>query len=145
MNGVTDLALLLSSLAPQLLAGEFVFCTLQNARYGDHVQLSPLASFEEREGLTLILPRESADESGFTYDTVLRCITLTVHSSLDAVGLTAAVAGALAAAGISANVFAAYYHDHILVPSAHAIDALAVLEQLGASNVADDSTGRNIL
>ena len=59
------------------------------------------------------------------------CIVLTVHSSLNAVGLTAAVAGALAAAGISANVVAAHYHDHIFVPSERAVDALAVLEQLG--------------
>lgn len=131
MNGTTDLALLLSSMTPQVMTGEFVFCTLQNARYGDHAQLSPLASFQESEGLTLILPRENAEESDFAYDTVFSCITLTVHSSLDAVGLTAAVAGALAAAGISANVVAAHYHDHIFVPSDRAVDALSVLERLG--------------
>jgi hypothetical protein len=131
MNDATDLACLLASMAPQLMRDEFVFCTLQNARYGDHAQLAPLASFQESEGLTLILPRENADESGFAYDTVFSCITLMVHSSLDAVGLTAAVAGALAAAGISANVVAAHFHDHIFVPAERAVDALSVLEQLG--------------
>jgi hypothetical protein len=54
-------------------------------------------------------------------------ITLNVHSSLEAIGLTAAVAGRLALHGISANVVAAYYHDHIFVPTADAERAVVVL------------------
>lgn len=58
-----------------------------------------------------------------------RQITLTVHSSLEAVGLTAAVSTKLAAKGISANVIAAYYHDHIFVQTAKAELALSVLQE----------------
>lgn len=129
MAGETDLASLLSSMAPELVEGGFVFCTLENACYGDFAQLLPLASFREREGVTLVLPRNGADEAGLTYESVFRCITLTVHSSLDAVGLTAAVCARLAQRGISANVIAAYYHDHIFVQSERATEALAVLKE----------------
>lgn len=132
MTGETNLATLLSSLSPQLMTGEFVFCTLENACYADYARLSPLASFRENEGLTLVLPRESADGAGFSYEAVFRCITLTVHSSLNAIGLTAAVAARLAERGISANVIAAYYHDHIFVPSEKASEALTALEELGS-------------
>lgn len=130
MPAETDLEVLLSSLSPQLMADEFVFCTLPDARYGDFAHLSPLAAFQEREGLTLILTRARAQDSGFAYTGVFRCLTLTVHSSLDAVGLTAAVAGALADRGISANVLAAWYHDHVFVPAERAEEALAVLATL---------------
>jgi hypothetical protein len=60
-------------------------------------------------------------------------ITLRVHSSLAAVGLTAAVAAALSDHGISANVVAAYCHDHIFVPADRAEEALAALRSLQAS------------
>ena len=62
----------------------------------------------------------------------MRCITLQVHSALDGVGLTAAVAGALAAQGIACNMVAAYHHDHAFVPEAQAEAALAVLLALQA-------------
>jgi hypothetical protein len=132
MAGETNLATLLSLMAPQLMTGEFVFCTLENGCYADYARLSPLASFRENEGLTLVLPRESADGVGFSYEAVFRCITLTVHSSMNAVGLTAAVAARLAEWGISANVIAAYYHDRIFVPSEKASEALTALEELGS-------------
>jgi uncharacterized protein len=61
---------------------------------------------------------------------VMRQITLTVHSALDGVGLTAAVASALAAEGIACNMVAARHHDHVFVPEAQAQRALAVLERL---------------
>jgi hypothetical protein len=64
---------------------------------------------------------------------VFRCITLSVHSSLDAVGLTAVVATQLAAHNISANVIAAFYHDHVFVPAPHADAALAALQALGTA------------
>ena len=63
---------------------------------------------------------------------VFRRITLGVTSSLQAVGLTAAVAGALAAAGIAANVVAAFHHDHVFVPADRAADVMACLAGLGA-------------
>jgi hypothetical protein len=131
-NGEHDLALLLQRLEPELMAGEFIFCFAATGALEDFLDLVPLAVMAEPEGLTLVLLRDIAQEAGFACDVVLRCITLTVHSSLEAVGLTAAVATALADAGISANVIAGYFHDHIFVPAERAEQALAVLKQLSA-------------
>lgn len=113
---------------PELQKGEFVFCNL-TGNYAEHAHLNPLASFKEQEGLTLILPLEAADSAGLTYESKFKQITLTVHSSLDAVGLTAAVATKLTEHGISANVVAAYYHDHIFVPSDKSAQAMAALKE----------------
>ncbi len=128
MSGETDLNTILASLNPKLSTEEFVFCTFPEARYGDHAMLDPVACVVEEEGVTLVLPREQADLSDLSYDVVFRSITLHVHSSLEAVGLTAAVSARLAKAGISANMVAGYYHDHIFVQaerSQQAIEALS--------------------
>lgn len=129
-SGETDLRRLLISLAPVLLKPDYVFCTVAHATHVDFRELKPLASFREDEGLSLILEREVADRGGLSYASVFRAITLTVHSSLDAIGLTAAVAGKLAEHGISANVVAASYHDHIFVPRDKAEQALKLLAAL---------------
>jgi hypothetical protein len=131
MSGEKDLEKLLTSLAPYLMDDVFVFCTIQDAAYGDYAELSPLASFREEEGLTLLLTRENADKAGLKYTATFKCITLKVHSSLEAVGLTAAVSRRLADLGISTNMMAAYYHDHILVPVEKAADALSALIEFG--------------
>lgn len=130
MAGEEDLDNLLALLNPSLLAGDFVFCTLENAQYGDFADLQPIASYQEEEGLSLLLARGAAESAGLAYESVFSCISLMVHSSLDAVGLTAAVSGRLAAHGISANMIAAYYHDHIYVPQNKAQLALQVLAEL---------------
>lgn len=92
--------------------------------------LEPIATFIESEGLTLVLTKDKADESGLNYEGIFRQITLAVHSSLQAVGLTAAVSTKLTAKGISANVIAAYYYDHVFVPSDKAEAALRALKEL---------------
>ena len=84
------------------------------------------ASCIEAEGLSLIVPLDAAPQGALP----MRCITLQVHSSLEGVGLTAAVSAALAQAGIPANMVAGYHHDHVYVPSADADRALKVLQQL---------------
>jgi hypothetical protein len=127
MVGETDLSKLLTAMSPALLPDDYVFCTVQG-EYGDFRELSPIATFREAEGLTLVVQKSAALAGKLPFESVFRAITLTVHSSLDAVGLTAAVASKLAEKGISANVIAAYYHDHIFVPAekaAAALDALA--------------------
>jgi hypothetical protein len=127
MVGETDLSKLLTAMSPALLPDEYVFCTVQG-EYGDFRELSPIATFREAEGLTLVVQKSAALAGKLPFESVFRAITLTVHSSLDAVGLTAAVASKLAEKGISANVIAAYYHDHIFVQAekaAAALDALA--------------------
>jgi hypothetical protein len=131
MAGEKDLKKLMTSLSPHLMDGDFVFCTIQDGTYGDFVELLPMASFCEKEGLTLLVTKENADKAGFTYESIFKCITLNVHSSLEAVGLTAAVSSKLAERGISANVIAAYYHDHIFVPAEKADAALSALNEFG--------------
>lgn len=131
MAGETSLSTLLRSMSPQLNAGAYVFCSLSDA-----VQLNgaqPLGSFQEAEGLTVILPREQAEQLHLPFSYVAAWLTLHVHSALEAVGLTAAVASALAQAGISCNVIAGFYHDHLFVAHADGARALAVLQQLSDS------------
>ena len=130
MAGEEDLSMLLAQLNPRLLAGDFVFCTIEKAQYGDSADLQPIASYQEEEGLSLLLSKGAADVAGLAYESVFSCISLMVHSSLDAVGLTAAVSGRLAAHGISANMIAAYYHDHVYVPKDKAQLAMQVLAAL---------------
>lgn len=128
MAGITDLDILLRSMRPHLLDAEFVFCTLSGS-LKDYCQLNPVATFQEAEGLTLVLEKTVAEAAGFSFNGSYRQISLTVHSSLDAVGLTAAIATKLASKGISANVIAAYYHDHIFVQQHKAAEALAALQE----------------
>lgn len=130
MVGETSLSKLLASMSPKLLEQEYVFCTLGKAAYGDFKELRPIAAFCELEGLTLVVPKPLADSNALSYGSVFRGITLTVHSSLDAVGLTAAVATKLAEHDISANVIAAFYHDHIFVQTECAEQAMAALDEL---------------
>ena len=132
MTAITDLNQLLAHMEPVLQAGEYVFCTFADKKYGDLAELDPLCAYREAEGLTLILPKASADLAQIDYDGTYRAITLQVHSSLEAVGLTAAVATELAAHNISANVVAAYYHDHVFVQSGRAAEAVQVLQSLSA-------------
>lgn len=131
MSGITELNELLRSMQPRLLETEFAFCTVAG-ELSQYVSLNPLATFIESEGLTLILEKSVAERAGLAFDGAYRQITLTVHSSLEAVGLTAAVSTKLTEKGISANVVAAYYHDHIFVQSSKAEDALAALQEFAA-------------
>ncbi|MGR5064095.1 ACT domain-containing protein [Photobacterium sp. DNB22_13_2] len=131
MAGMTNLLELLKSMAPELKSGEYVFCTV-NDDLTKYMGLSPIATFSESEGLTLVLSKDNADRGNLAYEATFRMITLTVHSSLEAVGLTAAVAGKLAEKGISANVIAAYYHDHVFVQSEKADEALVALQSFSS-------------
>ena len=128
MNGDTDLGTLLRGMQPKRNPGEYVFCTVDTAEQA--AALTPLGTFREREAVTVILSKEQADAASLPYSLVCAWITLTVHSSLEAVGLTAAVSRALTEAEISCNVVAAYFHDHLFVPLRDAERAMEVLERL---------------
>jgi hypothetical protein len=130
MTGEINLEKLVAAMSPALMDGEYVFCTFQNAHYGDYSELDPIAAIKESEGLTLIIPKSKADETQLAYESVFKGITLSVHSSLDAVGLTAAFSGKLTEHGISANVIAGYHHDHIFVQSELAEKAIEALNEL---------------
>lgn len=135
MAPIIDLDELLSALDPGLEPGEFGFCTVAgHSAIPDGVQ--PWAAIGEQEGLTLVLTVDEAARAGLAFEGPFRRITLRVHSSLEAVGLTAAVAGALADENISANVIAGFHHDHLLVPADRAEDALAALRRLSGRNTA---------
>lgn len=127
---VSDLAQLLATMQPELNEGTYVFSSVQADR--DVSQLVPLATFREREGLTIIIDEPTALREGLPVLFRAAWITLNVHSDLEAVGLTAAVADALTRARISCNVVAAAFHDHIFVPAERARDALAQLTDLQA-------------
>lgn len=130
MTGETSLAVLLRSLAPHLNEGDYVFCSVHDAAQVAGAEL--VGSIREAEGLSVVLARGEADRLGLAYDYVAAWISLTVHSALSAVGLTAAFANALAAEGISCNVIAGYHHDHLFVARADAERAMAALRQLAA-------------
>ncbi|WP_210463281.1 ACT domain-containing protein [Rufibacter roseolus] len=128
MTGETDLATMLRTLEPKLNLGDYVFCVVQDPAKIDLTQA--LMTFREAEGLTVILRKDLADALQLAYSLTAAWITLTVHSSLAAVGLTAAFSQALANKGISCNVVAAFYHDHIFVDKQHAQAAMNVLKDL---------------
>ncbi|MBX9407645.1 ACT domain-containing protein [Pseudomonas baetica] len=131
MAGETSLSTLLRSMSPQLNAGDYVFCTLPDGHLPNGLEI--VGCFREQEGLTVIVHRSLAERAGFSFDYVAAWITLNVHSALEAVGLTAAFATALGKAGISCNVIAGYYHDHLFVGQADAERAMQVLRDLAAN------------
>lgn len=130
-QAVRDLDQLLQTLEPQLNPGVQVFVRLPlDTSLATVASLTPLATFREAEGLTLVLDEAAAAQDGLPVLFRAAWITLNVHSDLHAVGLTAAVATALVQAGISCNVLAAACHDHLFVPVELAQQALACLRDL---------------
>ncbi len=129
MIGETNLQTLLKNMKPVLNDGVYVFCNrpLTEPFPSD---CNPAGIFKEQEGWTVILLMDEADRLGWSYEFLAAWITLQVHSDLAAVGLTAAIATALAAEGISCNVVAGYYHDHLFVALDDAHRALDVLQSL---------------
>ena len=127
-RGETNLGELLRSMKPRLNEGEFVFCNLQQDSKINSEQI--ICIFQEQEGRSVILKKDQADLFRLNYTSTFSWITLTIHSSLDAVGLTAAFSTALSNAGISCNVVAAFFHDHIFVAKNDTTRAMNILENL---------------
>ena len=130
MSGETHLQTLIATMQPIMSAEQYVVCSFAKASYGDYCELSPLASLQEEEGLTLVVRKQEADSAHLTYNQIFRCITLNVHSSLQAVGFTAAIATELTKHQISANMMAGMFHDHLLIQQEKAEHALLVLQRL---------------
>lgn len=131
---MNDLDTLLSEMQPVLHPGRFAFVSLP---VGFPLDFSAVvASIREAEGLSVVLPEQIALKQGLPVAFTAAWITLTVHSDLAAVGLTAAFSQALGQAGISCNVVAGTHHDHVFVPAEQArmaMDALLALQQSAAS------------
>ena len=128
MSGEKNILLLLKGMTPVLNPGEYVFVTTNNANTIPLQEI--IGMFKEKEGTTIILPREKADKLRLSYDYIASWITLKIHSSLEAVGLTAAFSSELAKHSISCNVIAGYYHDHIFVHKDNGEKAVKILEEL---------------
>lgn len=132
MSGIVGLDELIKSLSPRLQDEVYAFCTVPGS-IGDYAALEPVAFMQEEEGLTLILPLSVAKRQNVRFEGMYRQITLNVHSSLEAVGLTAEVSSTLASNGIPANIIAGYFHDHVFVPGDKAEKAMELLEGLASS------------
>ena len=127
MSGEKELQKLLQNMKPELNPGDFVFCKMQELGAVNLEEIEML--FREKEAVTLILKKETADKLKLEYSVIMSWITLTVHSSLEAVGLTAAFSTALSEKGISCNVVAAFYHDHIFIDQKDSDKAMEVLNK----------------
>ncbi|WP_210151605.1 ACT domain-containing protein [Chryseobacterium scophthalmum] len=129
--GEKDLKTLLKSLKPILNNGEYVFCSLPDLSKISSEEIVCL--FRESEGITIIITKEFADKYELQYSYVARWITLEVHSSLSAVGLTATFAKVLMDENISCNVVAAFYHDHIFIDCKDSEKAMEILSKLNSN------------
>lgn len=125
---IFDLNELLRSMDPELHEGVYVFASVPSG--SDLSGLDPLATFREKEGISVIVAESAALRAGLSVLFRAAWISLTVHSDLQAVGLTAAFAAALAEGGIGCNVVAGAFHDHIFVPVDRAQEALHRLRLL---------------
>ncbi|OXA77672.1 hypothetical protein SAMN05444397_102418 [Flavobacterium aquidurense] len=126
MSGEKDLQILLKSMKPEHNLGDYVFCKVGEL---GNLNLDEIEMFfKEKEAITLILKKEMADKLNLEYSVIMSWITLSVHSSLEAVGLTSAFSKALSDKGISCNVVAAFYHDHIFVGKNDTEKAMQILK-----------------
>lgn len=125
MIGVTDLKELIRNMEPVLNDGEYVFATVSNIE--SIPRAMTICEMKEKEGITVVVSKENAEKLGLSYEFVASWITLNIHSSLEAVGLTAAFSSELGRHNISCNVIAGYYHDHIFLDTKDKNKALNVL------------------
>ncbi|HWD24849.1 MAG TPA: ACT domain-containing protein [Acidimicrobiales bacterium] len=117
----------LRHLGPKVRDGRWVFVLFDRPPPFD---LVIVASIQEEEGLSAVIAQRDADRLGLSYDFVAGWIECSVHSSLSAIGVTGAIAGALGRASIPCNAVAGIGHDHLFVPIEQREDALAVLDEL---------------
>ena len=132
--GETNLSVLLKSMKPTLNEGEYIFTTLPNEGF-DSLNIprsDTVCEFKEMEGVTIVMEKSKAANYSLKFESTYAWITLEIHSSLDAVGLTAAFSNELANEEISCNVIAGYYHDHIFVGVKDGLKSIEILKKLAA-------------
>ncbi len=123
--GETDLAAMLATLGVQRRPGVFAYIAVEVPTPG--LIAAAHAMVKEGRLTTIVLPVDAAARAGQSTAAQFAWLTLTVQSSLDAVGLTAVVSARLAAVDIPCNVLAGYHHDHLLVPVDRVDDAIRAL------------------
>lgn len=128
LEGEKNLSELVSNMEPVLNEGDYIFASLPDASAIDRKDI--LCEFREAEGTTVVMEKHTADLLNIPYFFVASWITLKVHSALDAVGFTAVFSSELAKHGISTNVIAGFYHDHIFVNRMDSQKAIRVLKNL---------------
>lgn len=129
---ISDTSAMIAHMAPKLDETSYAFILIV-PEIAPQALGAAIGTFREDEGVTAIVPASLAQELGFDDVPEFSRITLSVHSALEGVGLTAAVARSLADAGIACNMVAAYHHDHAFVPVTDGARALAILEELSRS------------
>ncbi len=128
-SGEEDLSNILNNLQPELLIEDYVFITSDDDSDSEN-KLDPIATFKEKEGVTLVVTQERAQVNNLQYNSVFSCISLGVHSSLTGVGLIAAISKSLSDNGIACNVFSGYFHDHIFVQKSLSTQALELINNI---------------
>ena len=131
---VKDTKDMIRQMSPELKPGDYVFCSTDDHMLASRCRMEALASFGEPEGWSFILEDATARALGLGSDSLMAWIALRVYSSLEGVGLTAAVSTALADIGIPCNIVAAFHHDHVFVPKGMAEKAMQALNDLGDSH-----------
>jgi hypothetical protein len=127
-GAVRDAGSMIAQMGPRLDERRWCFVPVTPDRAPELLGAA-LGTFREDEGVSAIVPAQLAPDG----TPVFARIVLEVLSDLEGIGLTAAVASALAEAGIACNVVAALNHDHIFVPADRAEEALVLLERLAAA------------
>ena len=136
---ISDLAELLAEMRPELNPGRYAFVWVPADAALDSRQV--IASVREAEGLSVVVPEQLALDARLPIAFTAAWITLTVHSDLEAVGLTAAFSRALGEAGIPCNVVAGVHHDHLFVPVPLAQAALEALRSLSRGGARRSASG----
>ncbi len=124
-TGITNLEELIANMQPVLNEGEYVFASVSNI--ASIPREITVCEIKEKEGVTVVVSKKDAERLELPFEFVASWITLNIHSSLEAVGLTAAFSSELGKNNISCNVIAGYYHDHIFVDTKDTDKALSVL------------------
>ncbi len=130
MASPIDLRELLKIMKPKLQLGEWVFCVVSEVKFR-HMNIKALCTFKEKEGISAILDRPSADANSIQYSSMWRMISLSLHSNLEGIGMLAAISTRFAKEGIPLNIVSAYHHDHLFVPAKSVDRALAILKDIG--------------
>lgn len=139
-TGETSLSKLLQTLKVTLHPETYTFITLPPTFTGQ-VDFNPNVQMlfrESAEGSTTLILKGGSLEQLQTYtdsgaeisSVKWRMLTLNVHSSLEAVGFMAVVSKVLAERGVSCNVVAGWFHDHVFVQREKADEAVEALKRL---------------
>lgn len=128
-QGENKLKIILANLSPSLSDDEYIFYSTKIMSKKEILDLKPMATIQENEGITLVVLKETAELNFIPFNIIFKVITLGIHSSLTGVGLTSVISNALTKNGISSNVIAGYFHDHFFVKSEVAQKAMEVLSK----------------